>query len=142
MLPVITVVGVVTVVVLLWFYLRARSADLIGEMMEKRRGTAKIVSRADYAEGMEKIPVGLALTNETFYYENPDMQASFDLDRIDEVEYDDELATAIEVPHGFKALRLRSHGTTFDFVMPNAEIERWKTLLPPRQLGQPTAQAS
>ncbi len=138
----LSLIGAAVVLVLVWFYFRTHNADLIGAMMEKRRGSARIVSRADYAEGREKIAVGLALTNDTFFYENPDMQASFDLDRIDEVEYDDELATAIEVARGFKALRLRSHGTTFDFVMPNAEIERWKTMLPARQLGQPAVQAS
>jgi hypothetical protein len=138
----ITVLALVVVAALIWFFLRTRSADLITEMIEKRRATARLVSRADYVEGMETIPVGVALTEDAFYYENSDMQASFDLNRIDEVEYDDELATAKEVAQGFKALRLRSHGTTFEFVMPNAEIERWKVALPARQLGQSSAHAS
>jgi hypothetical protein len=141
-LTTITVAGLVVAVVLVWFFLRTRSSDLLGEMMDKRRPSARIVSRADYVEGMEKIPVALALTNDQFYYENPDLQASFDLNRIDEVEYTDELSTGKEVAHGCSALRLRSHGTVFEFVMPAAECAKWKALLTPRQLGQAAAQAS
>ena len=141
-LTTITVAGLVIAAVLVWFFLRTRNADMIGEMMEKRRASSRIVSRADYVEGMEKIPVALALTNDTFYYENPDLQASFDLNRIDEVEYTDELSTGKEVAHGCRAIRLRSHGTVFEFVMPVADCDRWKALLAPRQLGQAAAQAS
>jgi hypothetical protein len=141
-LTTITVAGLVIAAALVWFFLRTRSADMIGEMMEKRRASARIVSRADYVEGMEKIPVAIALTDDSFYYENPDLQASFDLNRIDEVEYTDELSTGKEVAHGCSALRLRSHGTVFEFVMPVADCNRWKAILTPRQLGQATAQAS
>jgi hypothetical protein len=141
-LSTITVAGLVVAAALVWFFLRTRNSDLIGEMMEKRRGSARIVTRADYVEGMEKIPVALALTNDQFYYENPDLQASFDLDRIDEVEYTDELSTGKEVARGCSALRLRSHGAVFEFVMPAGECAKWKALLAPRQLGQVTAQAS
>ena len=113
-LTTITVAGLVIAAVLVWFFLRTRSADMIGEMMEKRRASSRIVSRADYVEGMEKIPVAIALTNDTFYYENPDLQASFDLNRIDEVEYTDELSTGKEVAHGCRAIRLRSRYETRD----------------------------
>lgn len=138
-LTTLTVAGLLAAAVLVWFFLRTRNADLIGEMMEKRRTSARIVSRADYVEGMENIPVALALTNDTFYYENPDLQASFDLNRIDEIEYTGELATGKNVAHGCSALRLRSHGTVFEFVMPVADCARWKAILTPRQMGQATA---
>ncbi len=130
-----TVIGVVVLAVLIWFFLRTRSQDLLAEMMEKRRGSCKLVSRADYVEGMQKLPVAICLSDANLYYENPDLQASFELARIDEVEYDDELATGRSIPEGSRALRLRSHGTTFEFVMPAAEIVKWQAALPARRSG-------
>lgn len=138
-LGVITLVALVVVAGLLWFYLRARSRDLVTDIMDKRRAGSKLVSAADYVEGMERIPVALALTNDTFYYENPDLQASFELARVDEIEYDTELAVGRSVDEGYRALRLRSHGATFEFVLPGAEAKKWESTLPARRIGQPTA---
>src|ERR1700753_657548 len=107
----ITVLGLVVLAALIWLFLRTRSSDLIEEMMTKRRASCQIVTRGDYVEGINHIPVALALTSDTIYYENPDIQASLELARIDEVEYDDELSTGKDVAHG-RALRLRSHGHT------------------------------
>ena len=45
----------------------------------------------------EQIPVALSLSADTLYYENPDMEASFELSRLDEIEYADELATGRDV---------------------------------------------
>lgn len=136
----VTVVGLVLLAVLLWFFMRTRSQDLLAALMEKRRAAgATVVSRADYIEGMNQIPVACALTADTFYYENPDLQASFELPRIDEVEYDDELATGRSIEAGHRVLRLRSHGTTFDFVMPVAEAAKWESAFPPRRAGQTAA---
>jgi hypothetical protein len=135
MLATLTIVGLVVAAVLVWFFLRTRSQDLISEMLEKRRGNSRLVGRADYMEGLERIPVAVALTNDTFFYENPDLQASFELARIDEVEYDDELATGRAVEAGHRALRLRSHGTTFEFILPQAEAEKWMVALPMRRQG-------
>lgn len=139
MLGTITVVLVVVLAVLVVFFLRTRRKDQIAEMLEKRRGTSKLVSSAGYVEGLETMPVALALTANEFYYENPDLQASFDLNRIDEVEYDGELSTGRPVDAGNRVLRLRSHGTTFEFVMPQAEMAKWQAALPPRRMDQPTA---
>lgn len=136
-----TVIGVVVLAVLIWFFLRTRSQDLLAEMMEKRRGSSRLVSRAEYVEAMQKLPVALSLTDTDLYYENSDLQASFELARIDEVEYDDELATGRSIPDGCRALRLRSHGTTFEFVMPTAEIAKWQAVLPARRAGGATAKA-
>lgn len=141
MLATLTIVGLVVAAVLIWFFMRTRSADLITEMIEKRRSTAKLVGRGDYMEGMERIPVGMALTDDTFYYENPDLQASFELARIDEVEYDNELATGKHVEAGHRALRLRSHGTTFEFIIPDSEAQKWMAALPPRRQGDTAARA-
>ncbi len=135
----ITVIGVVVVVVLVWFFFRTRRGDRVSEIMEKRRATSRLVSAADYVEGLERIPVVLALTADTFYYENPDLQASFELARIDEIEYDDELAIGRSVEEGHRALRLRSHGATFEFILPAAEAAKWEAALPARRVGQNAA---
>ncbi len=136
-----TVIGVVVLAVLIWFFLRTRSQDLLAEMMEKRRGSCRVVSRADYVEGMQKLPVAISLSDTNLYYENPELQASFELPRLEEVEYDDELATGRSIPPGSRALRLRSHGTTFEFVMEAAEIAKWQAALPARRTGSTTAKA-
>ena len=138
-----TVVGLIAAAVLVWFFLRTRRQDLLTSILEKRRASAKLVTRAEYVESLEKMPVALALTADAFYYENPELEASFDLNRIDEVEYDDELATGRSIPAGSRALRLRSHGATFEFILTGDDAAKWKNALPPRRLGQqPAAQAS
>src|SRR5687768_12551805 len=97
---VVTVVGVVALVVLIWLFKRNRISDQLQAIIAKRRASSKIVVEADFVEGMQHIPVALALTDTTFHYENPDLQAEIELSRIDEVEYDTELATGKEVPEG------------------------------------------
>jgi hypothetical protein len=108
-------------------------------MMAKRQPNSKLVSRADYVEGMESIPVGLSLAADSLYYENPDLEASFELNRIDEVEYSDELATGKMVDDDCMVLRLRSHGTAFEFVLDKPEAKKWMAALPPRTSGQAPA---
>ena len=137
----ITVVGLIVLAVLVWFFLKTRSKDLLEEIMAKRKPTSRIVSRAEYVEGMERIPVALALSGDTFYYQNPDLDASFELQRIEEIEYDDDLSTGRPVPAGLRALRLRSHGTTFDFMLTNEESKKWEAVLPPRRMDQGSARA-
>ena len=141
MLATVTVVGIVVLAFLIWFFLRTRSADQLNEMMEKRKPTSRLVSRAEYVEGMNHVPVALSLSNDSMFYENNDLQASFELARIDDVEYDDELTTGRSVPTGSRALRLRSHGTTFEFIITNAEAPKWESVLPPRRAGQVVAKA-
>lgn len=135
MLALATIVGVIVVAVLTVVYLRLRQKDIIGALLDKRRATSKLVSRADFVEGAEKIPVALALTDDTFYYENLDMEASFELSRIDEVEYDDELVTGRTIDDTCRVMRLRSHGAAFEFVMDKAECAKWSAALPPRTFG-------
>jgi hypothetical protein len=136
MLGTVTVVGIVVLAVLIWLFIRTRSQDLITELMEKRRTSSRLVSRAEYMEGMNSFPVAISLSDTNLFYENPDLQASFELSRLDEIEYDDELATGHSVPPGSRALRLRSHGAMFEFVMPAGEIAKWEPILPPRRSGQ------
>lgn len=138
MLGTVTVVLVVVLAVLVVFFVRTRRQDLISEMVDKRRATSKLVTKAEFATGMARMPVALSMSGETVFYENPDLQASFDLSQIDEVEYDDELTTGHQVEQGTRVLRIRSHGTAFDFILSGAEATRWQQVLPSRQAG-PTA---
>lgn len=137
---IITVVGVVVLCALVYVFLQVRSKDLLDEYIKRRTATSRVCTRADLVEGLERIPVALALTDDTIYYENPDLQASLELKRIDEVEYDDETATGQSVVG--KALRLRSHGHTFEFVMDANTAKLWQTALPPHRMDEgPAAQA-
>ena len=140
-LAMLTIGGVIVLAVLVIVFLKVRQRDLLGAIMEKRRGSSKLVSRADYVEGAETIPVALALTDGTFYYENTDMESSLDLDRIDEIEYSDELMTGKNHGDDCRVLRLRSHGTAFEFLVEKAESKKWESALPPRTLGGAVAHA-
>ncbi|HVS33118.1 MAG TPA: hypothetical protein VMS98_16860 [Thermoanaerobaculia bacterium] len=135
----LTVVGLVVLAVLVWFFMRLRRQDVLTAMMEKRRAGARLVARAEYVEGLERMPVVLALTSDTFHYENGDLEASFELPRIDEVEYGNELATGKNLHEGEQVLRLRSHGATFEFVLPTGDSAKWQAVLPARQLGRANA---
>jgi hypothetical protein len=137
----ITLVGVVVLVVMVVIFLKVRQKDLIGAMMQKRQAGSKLVSRAEYVEGMERMPVALAITADSLYYENPDLEASFELNRIDEVEYDDELSTGKNIPDHSTVLRLRSHGTTFEFLLEKPDGKKWMEALPPKTTQRPTARA-
>ena len=136
----ITVVGLFLLVALIVVFLRIRTKDLLEEYVKRRSATSRLCSRASFVEGIERIPVALALTDDVIYYENPDLQASLELRNIDEVEYDDETATGKTVVG--KALRLRSHGHTFEFVLDAENARKWQTALPPHRLDEgPAAQA-
>lgn len=140
-MTVLTVLGLVALGVLVIVLRKMMRSDQISAILQKRQATSKLVSRAEYVEGAESMPVALSLTADTFYYENPDLEASFELARLDEIEYDDELATGKEIPANCRALRLRSHGATFEFVMEKPEAAKWAAALPPRRMGEPAAQA-
>src|ERR1043166_6798265 len=81
-LEILTVVGLVALAVLVWVFVRMRAKDHIEEVMAKRRGSCKLVSRADFLEGLEKIPVSLAPSDDSLYYENLDLQATLELGHI------------------------------------------------------------
>jgi len=130
----VTVVGLVVLVALVILFLRIRMKDLLDEYIKRRTATSRVCTRADFVEGRERIPVALALTDDTIYYENSDLQASLELKVIDEVEYDDETATGQSVIG--KALRLRAHGHTFEFVMDANTARLWQTALPPHRLDE------
>ncbi|MBK5259231.1 MAG: hypothetical protein JJE51_06540, partial [Thermoanaerobaculia bacterium] len=71
----ITVAGLVLAAVLLWVFFRTRAKDHLSAIMERRRSSSKLVSRAEYMESLDRMPVALALTGDTFYYENSDLEA-------------------------------------------------------------------
>src|SRR5688572_2772117 len=56
-----SVILVVAVVILVAIYMKMRQRDHLDVMIKKRQPTSKLVSRAEYSEGMENIPVALAL---------------------------------------------------------------------------------
>lgn len=134
-LAMVTIGGAVVLAVLVVVFLKVRQRDLLSAIMEKRRASSTLVSRGDYVEGAETIPVALALTPDTFYYENTDMESSLDLNRIDEIEYSDELMTGKNHGDDCRVLRLRSHGTAFEFLVDKSESKKWESVLPQRTLG-------
>jgi len=138
-LGVITIVGVAILAGLVLLFLRVRSKDLIDGCIQRRQQGARICSRAELVEGRERIPVALAITEDTLYYDNPDMQASLELRNLDEVQYDDETATGHAVIG--KTLRLRSHGHMFEFVLDAKVARQWEELLPAHRVEQGRAQA-
>ena len=130
MLGTITVAGIVLLVGLIVLYTWMRKQDQLAEIVEKRRASSRLVSKAEFSSGLERIPVVMALTSDHLYYENADLQADLELARIEETEYDDELVTGHQVPAGTRVLRVRSHGTAFEFVLPETEIGKWEGALP------------
>lgn len=106
----------------------------IAQMAERRRATSRLVSPGTFVDGNRHMDVALAVSDSTFFYENKDMEASLSLDRVREIEYDNELATGGAVARG-KVLRLRSDSQTFEFVLPENAVTPWQTALPPRREG-------
>ena len=136
-LETMTVVGVVVLAILIWFYFRLRSKDHIEQVLAKHKASARVCSRACLLEGMEQIPVALALTADAINYENRDLQASIDLSVIEEVEYDDETATGHTIAG--KVLRLRAHNHVFEFTLDLASAKQWETSLPARRIDRAKA---
>jgi hypothetical protein len=128
----LTVVGVVVAAALVVLLLRFRLQDKLQLIEQKRRGEASLVTRAHFVEGLERIPVVLSLIGEKFCYDNPDLEACLDLPHVEEIEYDDETATGHSVAPG-KALRLRSHGHCFEFILDHASSAKWEAALPPHR---------
>jgi len=136
-LETITVIGVVVLAILIWLYFRLRSKDHVEEVLAKHRASARVCSRACLLEGMEQIPVALALTADAINYENRDLQASIDLSVIEEVEYDDETATGHTIAG--KVLRLRAHNHVFEFTLDLPAAKQWEAALPARRIDRAKA---
>jgi hypothetical protein len=126
----------IALAVLGWNLYRRLGADRIEKFMERRRKTARMVSRADFIDGDRHVAVALAVTDSTFFYENTDMQSTLDLQWVREIEYGAALATGVAVVGG-KVLRLRCYNETFEFVLPNDVVARWHMMMPPRRAVVP-----
>jgi hypothetical protein len=135
-----SIVGMIVLVVLVTVFMRLRKDDQISVLIAKRKATSRIANRAEYVEGMEKMPVALALTSDTIYYDNEDLQASLELAHLEEIEYDEETATGHQV-HG-RVLRLRSHGHCFEFILDEPTARQWQALLAPRHMDDRAEAAS
>ena len=134
----LTIFAIGVIVVLSWNLYRRLGSDRIAAFIEKRRSTSRMVGQGEYVDGNRHLQVALSVTQDTFFYENSDMQASIDLQWVREIEYDTELATGT-VPATGKVLRLRSNSQTFEFVLPNDLVARWHMMLPPRRAMGVTA---
>lgn len=138
----LTLVGAAILIALVVVLLRSFRGDKVGAIEKRRQATSKLVSRALYVEGAEKIPVVLSLGENDLYYENPDLEASFELSRLDEIEYADDLATGKSIGKGCRVLRLRSHGALFEFILEPADCGKWMAALRPHRFDDvPTASA-
>ncbi len=137
----LSLVAVFVVGALGWNLYRRLGADRIEALTAKRRATSRMVSRGEFVDGNRHLEVALAVTQSTFFYENSEMQASIDLQWVREIEYDTELSTGT-VPATGKVLRLRTHGQTFEFVLPNDVVARWHMMLPPRRAMAPLIDAT
>jgi len=135
MMALLSLAAGIAVAFLGWNLVRRFGADRIEALMEKRRATSRIVSRAELVDGNRHLGVALAVTQSTLFYENAGLQASIDLQWVREIEYDSELATGTVPPAG-KVLRLRSSSQTFEFVLPSDVMPRWHLMLPPRRGGK------
>jgi hypothetical protein len=124
--------GVVIVAVLAWNLMRRFAADGVGRFKDSRRASSRFVSSAEFIDGSRHLPISLALNDLALYYENADMQASLDLDWIQEVEYENELVTGQHIGHG-KVLRLRCFSQVFEFIIPSDAVQQWQGVLPARR---------
>lgn len=132
-LPVVAV-ALVALVALVWWYRRLRTNDSFDGMILRHRPTAKISSRAELVDGRNHIPVALTLEQGRIFYENADLDATLDIDQIDEVEYATDLLTGSI--SGGKVLRLRAHGRAIEFVLDLTSAEKWSQLLPAHQINE------
>jgi hypothetical protein len=130
----IIVLGVPALAGLFWWYRRSRVNDGFNLILTRHRPTAKVSSRAELVDGRNHIPVALTLEQQHIYYQNSDLDATLDIDQIDEVEYSSDLLTG-GIATG-AVLRLRAHGRAIEFVLDMATARRWSELLPPHRMDQ------
>jgi hypothetical protein len=137
MFALLSISGVVIVAVLAWNLTKRFASDGVRRFKDGRRPSARVVSSAEFIDGSRRIPVSLALNEAALYYENSDMQASLDVDWIQEVEYENELVTGQHVGQG-KVLRLRCFSRVVEFILPADAIQQWQAVLPARRTnGEP-----
>lgn len=117
-----------------WSYLRRRRDDRFEVVMSRSRLTSSLCSQAQWIDGGNHIKVALALEPRQIKYQNSDLDASVDLDQIDEVEYESDMVTG-RIADG-AVLRLRSHGRAIEFILDVAAAEQWSRSLPPHRMAR------
>ena len=115
--------------VLVWELSKRMAEDGMRRFNDERRNSCRLVGRGELVDGKQHIPVAMALSTSTLYYENADLTASLDLVYVEEVEYDDELMTGQAVAAG-KVMRLRCFSKVFEFVIDSANAPQWQAVLP------------
>lgn len=125
---------------LLFVLYRFFAARHLQRFIERRRSSSRIVSLGEFVDGSRRMAVALALTDTAFYYENTDMQASLDLEWIEEVGYESELSTGRAVVGG-EVLRLRCQRQLFEFVLSTDVVGAWKRVMPAHLLASAAAPA-
>jgi hypothetical protein len=129
----LVIAAVIIVVFLTVNLVRRLASDRLQKFIDRRRATSLFVSRGELVDGNRHLSVAIALSESTFFYENSDMEASIDLQWVEEIEYDTELATGTAVAEG-RVLRLRCHSQTFEFILPQDVVSRWHLMLPPHRM--------
>ena len=104
-------------------------SDRFQQLMDRRRASSRLISRGELIDGSRHLQVALALGASVLYYESSDLQASLDLEWIEEVEYDDEVVSGHSIGPG-KILTIRCYSQAFVFLIPIATLPQWQTLLP------------
>jgi len=108
---------------------RRFASDRIQQLMDRRRASSRLISRGELIDGSRHLPVALALDAATLYYESADLQASLDLQWIEEVEYDGDVVTGHSIGAG-RILTLRCYSQAFEFLIPVDALPRWQEVLP------------
>jgi len=136
-------IALVIIGALVWMLRKRSIADGVSVYTDRRRDSSRVVSLAEFIDGSRHLPVSLALTDLSFYYENSDMQASLERQWIHEVEYDDELTTGQPIGDS-TVLRLRCFSQKFEFLLAPAAVLPWKAALPAHRLSaeEPVAVAA
>lgn len=125
----LVIAAVSATALLLWNLSSRFKTDGLDALNERRRPTSRLVGRGQFVDGSRRLDVALAVTDRAFYYESSEVQASLDLEWIEEVEYDTRLATGRAIAGG-KVMRLRCHRQSFEFVVPDDVVLAWKTEFP------------
>ena len=114
---------------LAWNLASRRTTGHLQKLNDRRRTGSRIVGRGEFVDGGRRFDVALALTDTAFYYESSAVQASLDLEWIEELDYDTRLATGRTIASG-QVMRLRCHRQVFEFVLPDDSVAAWKTEFP------------
>jgi hypothetical protein len=118
------IAGVTVALLLARDLLRRFGSDRLDALVEERRQHSLVASRGEFVDGDRHIPVSMALTKETLFYDSDDVEASLELEWVSEVEYG-------AAPRG-EVLRLRCYSQSFEFILPPDASSQWTAVLPPR----------